>query len=348
MLKIVFMGSDAIALPALNWLAGPARSGQAASPGSGPAGEGGAAGEVVAVFTQPDRAVGRGQKVQPNAIKQWALARGIPVHQPERFGVADREILSQHSPDLALVMAYGHILKDDVIATPRLGTVNLHASLLPKLRGASPIQTAVATGEPETGVAFMRIVAELDAGPVADVERVPIGPLDTALEVEAGMAAACVPLLARALPRLEAGQLGFVPQDPTRATFCRKLEKTDSSVDFRRPAAEVAARVNGLMPWPGCATEWAGQPLKLGLADVAASTAGSGAAPGEVIGADAAGLVVACGTGAVRLRRLQRPGGRMLPAVEFLRGCPIPAGTLLPSRETPPLVSDRPFPRVRK
>lgn len=340
MLRIVFMGSDAIALPALNWLAGSADTGQA--------GEGRAVGEVVAVFTQPDRAVGRGQKVQPNAIKQWALARGIPVHQPERFGPADREILAHYSSDLALVMAYGHILKDDVIATPRLGTVNLHASLLPKLRGASPIQTAVATGEPETGVAFMRIVAELDAGPVADVERVPIGPLDTALDVEAGMAAACVPLLARALPKLAAGQLEFVPQDPARATFCRKLEKTDSSVDFRRPASEVAARINGLMPWPGCATEWAGQPLKLGLADVAEAAAVSGASPGEVVGAEATGLLVACGTGLVRLRRLQRPGGRMLPADEFLRGCPIPVGTVLPSRETPPLVSDRPFPRVRK
>lgn len=216
------------------------------------------------------------------------------------------------------------------------------------MRGASPIQTAVATGEPETGVAFMRIVAELDAGPVADVQRVPIGPLDTALDVEAGMAAACVPLLARTLPRLAAGQLEFVPQEHARATFCRKLEKTDSSVDFRRPAAEVAARINGLMPWPGCATEWAGQPLKLGLADVAEAATVSGATPGEVVGAETSGLLVVCGTGVVRLRRLQRPGGRMLPTDEFLRGCPIPAGTVLPSRETPPLVSDRPFPRVRK
>ncbi|MBA3849638.1 MAG: methionyl-tRNA formyltransferase [Opitutus sp.] len=326
------MGSDAIALPALNWLAG----------------EGNAVGRVVAVFTQPDRAVGRGQKIQPNAIKLWAQARGIPVHQPEKFGQEDRETLASYTPDLTLVMAYGHILRDDVIATPRLGSVNLHASLLPKLRGASPIQTAVATGASETGVALMRIVAELDAGPVAARERVPISPLDTASEVETKLAAACVPLLARTLPALAAGSLAFVPQDSSHATFCRKLEKADGAVDFRRPATEVAARVNGLMPWPGCATEFSGQPLKLGLAENCNLIGYKPAGPGTVLGADAEGLLVACGEGVVRLRRLQRPGGRMLPAGEFLRGCPVPAGAILPSRDMPVLIADKPFPRARK
>lgn len=332
MMRIVFMGSDAIALPALNWMAG----------------EGSAVGRVVAVFTQPDRAVGRGQKIQPNAIKLWAQARGIPVHQPEKFGPADRATLADCAPDLSLVMAYGHILRQEVIDTPRLGTVNLHASLLPHLRGASPIQTAVAIGDRETGVALMRIVAALDAGPVADVERVPIAPLDTALEVEAKLSAACVPLLARTLPRLAAGALEFRQQEHARATFCRRLEKTDGAVDFARPAAEVAARINGLMPWPGCATEFGGQPLKLGLAETCHLSGDNSGGTGTVLGADADGLIVACGEGsAVRLRKLQRPGGKMLPAPEFLRGCPIPAGTVLPSRPMPVLISSQPFPRPK-
>ena len=332
MLKIVFMGSDAIALPALDWLAG----------------EGSAAGRIVAVFTQPDRPAGRGQKVLSNAIKQWALARGLPVHQPEKFGPDDRATLAGYSPDLSLVMAYGHILRDEVIATPRLGTVNLHASLLPKLRGASPIQTAVATGERETGVSLMRIVMELDAGPVADMERVSIAPRDTASEVEAKIASACVPLLARCLPQLAAGSLVFTSQSHAQATFCRRLEKSDGAVDFRRSAGEVAARINGLMPWPGCTTEFGGQPLKLGLAETCNDSGYRPAAAGTVVGATEAGLDVACGNGVLRVLRLQRPGGRMLPAGDFLRGCPLPVGTVLPSRDLPVLIADKPFPRARK
>ncbi len=331
MLKIVFMGSDAIALPALDWLAG----------------EGSAHGRIVAVFTQPDRAVGRGQKIQPNAIKLWALARGLPVHQPEKFGDADRAILASYAPDLSLVMAYGHILRQPVIDTPRLGTVNLHASLLPKLRGASPIQTAIATGERETAVSLMRIVLALDAGPVADAERVPIGPHDTGTEVEAEMARACVPLLARTLPRLAAGALEFVQQDHAAATFCRRLEKSDGALDFTRSAAELAARINGLMPWPGCAIEFAGQPLKFGLAEVGHPSGDSSVAAGTVVGATGAGLDIACGEGVLRVLRLQRPGGRMLAAAEFLRGSPIPVGTIFPSRPMAPLVAAQPFPRPK-
>lgn len=327
MLRLVFLGSDAIALPALDWLAG----------------SGGV--EVTAVFTQPDRPAGRGQRVEPNAIKRWAAARGLPVHQPERLREPELELLRAAAPDVALVFAYGHILRPAFLDLPRLGTLNLHTSLLPRYRGASPIQTAVAGGERETGVSLMRLVPELDAGPVADAERVPVGPLDTAADVEAALAAACVPLLRRALPALAAGTLAFREQDHPQATFCRRLAKEDGSLDFTRPAPELAARVNGLHPWPGCATEWGGQPLKFGLADAVAG-APAGAAPGTVVGADADGLLVACGTGLLRVRRLQRPGGRMLPAGEFLRGCPLPAGSVLPSRPMPPLVATAPFPRA--
>lgn len=331
MLRLVFMGSDAIALPALNWLAG----------------EGSGTGQLVAVFTQPDRATGRGQKVQPNAIKQWALDRGLPVLQPEKVGPAEREALAALQPDLTLVMAYGHILRLDFITTPRLGTLNLHTSILPAYRGASPIQTAIASGDRETGVTLMRIVPQLDAGPVAAVERVPIGPLDTALEVEGRLAQACVPLLARSLPRIAAGTQEFTEQDATAASFCRRHEKADGALDFGAAATVLAARINGLMPWPGCATVINGQPIKLGLADVVALPDGASAGPGTVLGADVGGLLVATGQGGLRLRRLQRPGAKMLPAADFLRGFPVAPGVVLPSAPLPPLVAAAPFPRAK-
>ncbi len=337
MLRIVFMGSDAIARPALDWLAA----------------EGSQVGQVVAVFTQPDRAAGRGQKIAPNEIKLWAQARGLPVLQPEKFGAAERQQLADFKPDLTLVMAYGHILKQDVIDTPRLGTLNLHTSILPRYRGASPIQTATACRDQETGVTLMQMVLALDAGPIADTERVAIVPLDTAAEVEKKLARACVPLLARSLPKIAAGAQTFRPQDETKVTFCRKLEKPDGVLDFTQPAAVLAARINGLMPWPGCAVEINGQVVKLGLAD-------SPSAPGQchpiddippgtgmVIGADADGLLIGTGQGILRLRKLQRPGGKMLPAAEFLRGWPVVPGTRLPSHPMPPLVGSVPFPRPK-
>jgi methionyl-tRNA formyltransferase len=331
-LRLVFLGSDAIALPLLDWL-GSAAGRECA--------------EVIAVFTQPDRPVGRGQKVAPNAIKAWALARALPVFQPEKITDEVRGQLAALAPDLALVMAYGHILRDAFIATPRLGTLNLHTSVLPHYRGASPIQTAITCGERETGVTLMRIVRELDAGPVADCARVAVAPLDTALEVEAKLAAACVPLLQRALPALAEDRLGFTAQPAAEATYCRRLDKSDSVLDFAAPAGVLAARINGLFPWPACVAPLGGQTVKIGLADVAAAPAlaPATASPGTVLGADDFGLLVATGEGVLRLRRLQRPGGRMLEAGEFLRGFPVAAGTLLPSAPMPPLVGAVPFPR---
>lgn len=333
-LRLVFLGSDPIARLSLDWLAG----------------EGSKIAQVVAVFTQPDRAAGRGQKIVANEIKTWALDRGLPVFQPEKLTEETRAQLAALQSDVALVMAYGHILRDEFIATPRLGTLNLHTSLLPKYRGASPIQTAIASGERETGVTLMRIVRQLDAGPVADAERIPIAALDTALDLEAKLGAGCVPLLARALPRLREGVLPFHPQDERAATFCRKLTKEDGALDFHAPAAVLAARINGLYPWPACTVEIAGVPVKLGLADVPGfsekchvlrDTALGAAAPmdaGEIVGADEAGLLVATGERLLRIRRLQRPGGKMLAAAEFLRGFPVAVGTRLPSAPLTPLL----------
>lgn len=332
-LKVVFLGSDPIALPLLEWIGK----------------EGAGLARLVAVFTQPDRAVGRGQKVQPNGIKTWAQARGLPVHQPEKLTEPVRAELAALGADVALVMAYGHILRDDFIATPRLGTLNFHASLLPKYRGASPIQTAIASGEKETGVSLMRIVRRLDAGPVADVERVPIAAQDTAVDIEAALAKACVPLLARALPRLRGGSLTFAPQEETAATYCRRLSKEDGALDFAQPAAVLAARINGLHPWPGCSVEINGQLVKFGLAEEvnsARSTLVDGASdslPGQVAGSDAAGLLIRTGHGVLRVRRLQRPGGRMIEATDFLRGFPIAPGSRLPSRPMPVLCGPAPL-----
>jgi methionyl-tRNA formyltransferase len=328
-------------MPLLEWLAG----------------EGTALAHVCAVFTQPDRPVGRGQRIQPNEIKTWALARGIPVFQPEKLTAETRQQLADLAADAGLVMAYGHILRDEFIDTPRLGMLNFHTALVPKYRGASPIPSAIASGERETGVTLMRIVRRLDAGPVADVEHVAIETLDTAVEVEAKLGAACVPLLRRALPRLASGSLELTPQDDASATYCRKLQKEDGVLDFHATASLLAARINGLYPWPGCAVEINDQIVKLGLADVAEGSSagavltasesashspGSGSTlPGEIVGADDQGLLVACGSGVLRLRKLQRPGGRMLPAAEFLRGFAVAAGTRLASRPMPPLVTTR-------
>ncbi len=330
MLRIVFMGSDAIALPALDWIAD-----------SGIA-------QVVGVFTQPDRAAGRGQKVQANAIKLWAEAKGLPVFQPVKPGETERAQLAALQPDLTLVMAYGHILRQEMIDVPRLGTVNLHTSILPKYRGASPIQTATASGEVETGVTLMKLVLQLDAGPVAEVEKVAIGRLDTAASVEAKLARATVPLLQRCLPAIARGTQEFTPQDAAAATFCRRLEKSDGVLDFSQPARVLAARVNGLNPWPGCSVAINGQIVKLGLADVGeVGQASVAAEPGTVLGQDAEGLRVAAGQGLLRLRKLQRPGGKLLEASEFLRGWPVAAGTVLPSQAMPPLVGAVPFPYRR-
>lgn len=325
-LRLVFMGSDPIALPLLAWIAG----------------EGRVVAEVVAVFTQPDRPVGRGQKIVANEIKTWALTQGLPVHQPDRITEAVRLELAGCNADLALVMAYGHILRDDFINTPRLGTFNLHTSLLPAYRGASPIQTAIASGERETGVTFMRIVRQLDAGPVFDAERVAIGELDTAAEVVDRLAAACVPLIARVLPGIAAGSLGAREQDSAAATFCRRLAKDDGVLDFTAPAAVLAARINGLFPWPACSVEYNGQPVKFGQAIECHVLRDTGRAA-QVLVAEDGRLLIGTGKGVLEVLRLQRPGGRMLPARDFLRGFAIAPGTVLTSRPMPVLVGPTPF-----
>jgi len=327
-LRLVFLGSDPIALPLLEFLAGA---------------EGRSLAEIVAIYTQPDRPHGRGQKLLPGPVKDWALSRHVPVFQPERLGPEDTARLTEQGADVALVMAYGQLLREDFIAAPRRGTFNLHTSLLPHYRGASPVTAAIANGDTEAGVTFMRIVRQLDAGATAGVERRPIGPHDTTATIEAVLGRAAVPVTERCLGLLRTGDLRFIEQDESQVSYCRRLNKEDGALDFVQPAAVLARRINALMPWPGCAVDWVGGPLKLGLAE-AMDEASSGV-PGTILGADHEGLRVATGAGILRLLRLQRPGGKMLPAAEFLRGCPMPNGAVLPSRPMPALVAPTPFPR---
>jgi methionyl-tRNA formyltransferase len=318
------MGSDAIALPLLEALNRDfAQECQ-----------------FVGVYTQPDRPTGRGQKIEPNQIKRWATKHEIPIYQPEKFNEEARISLAQLNPDMVLVMAYGHILKDTVIQIPKLGTFNLHTSLLPKYRGASPIQTAIAEGERESGVSLMKIVRELDAGPVADQEKVVIEVLDTALDLEHKLALASVPLVTRNLSKIARKEIAFTEQDKSKISFCRRLRKEDQTVDFNFSASSLASRINGLNPWPSASFYFDSCTIKIGLADYLDSPKQVSTVPGTILGSDDCGLLIQCNEGTLRLRKLQRPGGRMLSATEFLRGYPVETGVVLESKPMRALVSD--------
>lgn len=316
--RLAFFGSDAIALPLLAWLLG----------------EGGEVVELVGVVSQPDRPSGRGHKLTPNPVVAFARARGLPLLQPEKPDAALRAWLAEANLSLGLVMAYGHILRKAVLEIPRWGFLNLHGSLLPKLRGASPVETAIAIGETETGVSLMQMVRAMDAGPVADVERVPIDDLVTGGQLRELLAQACVPLLRRNLTAACAGELSFAAQPHDGVTYCRKLSKSDGQLDFHEPAEALARRIRGLAPWPGCFADHGSTRLKLGFAS---AEAGPSTDPsGTILSADDSGIRVATGSGVLNLTQLQRPGGKMMPASDFLRGYPlVPAdqikGGLMPN-----------------
>ena len=245
-------------------------------------------------------------------------------------------------------MAYGHILKRALLETPALGFYNLHGSLLPKFRGATPVEGAIVAGESVTGVSLQRVVARLDAGDVVDAESFPLTRDDTTGAVRGRIAAASVPLVLRALPAIIEGRATFAPQDESLVSHTRKIHRDDSAFDFAAPAGELAARTRALNPWPGVTFPFAEQIFKIGLAESAPEIGpAEGAVPGTVLGTDRRGLLVVTGDGVLRLLELQRPGGKMLPAPAFLAGCPIPAGTVLESGPMAPLVGRESF-AVRK
>ena len=325
--KTIFFGSDAIVLPALDFLAG------ADSPL-----------ELAGVFSQPDRPRGRGQQCQPNSVSAWALAHGVPLRRPEKIAEEDKQWLAESGASIALVMAYGHLLKDDLLSIPPLGFLNLHGSLLPAYRGASPVVGAIADGQTQTGVSLMRVVRAMDAGPVCDREMVPIGAQDDSQVIREKIAEACVPLLKRALPEVLAGRAVFVEQDKSRVSYTRKIDKSDGFLYFRRPAGELAARIRALCPWPACSIEVGGVRVKVYGAE--ALDGGHGAIPGTVLRAGKCGLQIAAGAGILNITQLQRPGGRRLCAAEFLRGFPMEEGKVLAGSQMRPLVSGEPFARL--
>lgn len=317
-IRTVFMGSDAIVLPLLECLATHHAD----------------AIELVGVYAQPDRPHGRGMKMQENPVKEWARLRNIPTRQPEKPNDEDVTWLREAGCELLLVMAYGHILRDNLLAVPKLPTLNFHASLLPELRGASPIDTAIATGRTETGVTLMKIVKKMDAGDMLDVEKVTIEPQDNRASLTTKLAAACVPLADRLIPRLAFGDWPFHPQNEKTASYCRILEKEDSNMDFSAAANELHNRARGLHLWPGSAFDFGGQRIKVG--ETALGGESGGAAPGTVVACGKT-LDVATGAGILSILKMQRPGGKMLSAADFLRGMPIPVGTMLDSRPMKPL-----------
>lgn len=315
------MGSDPISLPLLESI----QSGRC----------GGI--EIAGVYTQPDRPKGRGKKVVANEIKLWAQENGIPVFQPERMRKADRLEIAEMRVDIILVMAFGHMLSQALIDTPPMGIWNLHTSVLPKYRGASPIQCAVASGDSKTGVTLMKVILEMDAGPILDVETVDIRRLDTALDVESKLSQACVPLVERNLGRIFVGDAEAIVQLAEVATYVRKLGKDDGDLDFLQSAEVLAHRINGLFPWPGTRVFHGEVAIKIGLADFALESRDGVA--GKVLGLEEGGLAVACGSGVLYLKRLQRPGGKMLDAEAFVRGYELTVGTVLESRPMSVLVN---------
>ena len=278
--------------------------------------------EVTLVLTQPDRPAGRGLKPQPSAVKSAALARGLPVLQPATLkDPAAQAALAAARPEAMIVAAYGLLLPPAVLAIPARGCLNVHASLLPRWRGAAPIQRAILAGDAETGVTIMQMDAGLDTGAMLLARAVPIGPEDTAGTLHDKLAALGGQLIVEAL----AGDPAPRAQDGGQATYAPRIEKREAVIDWRKPAAEIERQVRAFDPVPGAQTRLDGAVVKIWRARL---DAGSGA-PGTVLAASPGGIVVACGAQALRVTELQRAGGRRLPAQAFLAGHAVARGARL-------------------
>ena len=285
---------------------------------------------VVAVVTQPDRPKGRDLKLQPSPVKVLGLSAKLPVLQPERARSEEfLEELRALQPDLIVVAAYGQILPASILDLPRFGCLNVHTSLLPKYRGAAPIQWAILNGDTETGVTIMKMDVGLDTGDILTQATTPIRPEDNSETLHDRLARMGAELLVRTIPDYVAGKLPLRPQSAEGVSYAAKIKKQDGHIDWTQPARAIWNRVRGLAPWPGAFTYLPGQPqphlLKLWQAEVV-ERAGP---PGEVLQADKTGVVVGCGHEALRILILQREGGRRLQAHEFLAGHPLLPGQKL-------------------
>ena len=317
--NLAFLGSDEIALPVLRFL-------NDSCPQI----------NVSAILTQPDRRSGRGRQKSPNKIKKWALGNLIPVESPEKPGDTECEWLSEKNIDIILVMAYGHILKRNFLEFAPAGCFNLHASILPKYRGASPIETAIAMGENETGVTLIRVIPKMDAGPIVDVQKVTISSYDTGVSVRTKIGEACVPLMNKNIDSLCSGNNRELEQDSTSASYCRKLKKEDGNLDFNFSAFELVNRIRAFESWPGCGFIWNSQKIRIGSA-IAVENDWS-LEPGDTYLDSNNIFYIGTKDGLLVPQKLQRPGGKMLNVEDFFRGFDFPFGNKLESLEMNKLI----------
>jgi methionyl-tRNA formyltransferase len=311
-LRVVFMGTPLFALPSFEAVA--------------------ASEEVIAVVTQPDRPQGRGLTLLAGPIKAAALNRSLPIHQPQRIRKDPLfiEALSRLAPDLIVVVAFGQILPEAILKIPSLGCINVHASLLPKYRGAAPIQWALIRGERETGVTTMQMDVGMDTGPILLQSSLPIAPDETAAELSPRLAQAGADLLIRTLSRLKEGRLVSIPQDPTQATSAPILKKEDGKITWEEEALSIFNRWRGMAPWPGSTTYYGGERLKV-LSLRMGSVEGREGTPGEILGLSEKGLEVAAGLGYILIERLQPEGGKSMTPKQYAAGRPIQKGSIFTS-----------------
>jgi len=308
-LKIIFLGTSEFSCPSLDSLL--------ESPH-----------EVIGAVTQPDRPKGRGQKFSPSPVKSLAIAKALPVFQPERIrDPSSLELLKSLHPDLMVVVAYGQILSPAVLAIPPRGCVNVHASLLPKFRGAAPIARAVLAGENRTGVTTMLMDAGMDTGPILLTAQTDVEESDTLGTLHDRLARMGAHLLVQTLEGLEKGTLTALPQDPSLATYAPKIQREEGQINWLTPARQLFNLVRAFDPWPGAFTVWAGRILKLFQPRILAAEAKE--APGTVVETSAAGLRIATSHGDLLIRELQLENRPRMSVNEFLRGYPLKPGVQL-------------------
>lgn len=302
-MRVAFAGTPQFAVPALKALLGSSHT-------------------VVGVLTQPDRPRGRGREITPGPVKVLAVERGLPLSQPESLRTeAERQDLVAWQPDVLVVVAYGMLLPAPVLALPPTGCVNIHPSLLPRWRGAAPIQRAILAGDQETGVTIMQMDAGLDTGPVLLTQTTPIGPTETAGVLHDRLATQGAALLLSVLDGLGAGTLVPHPQAGEGVTYAPRIDKSEGRIDWARPVQEIDRRIRAFNPWPIAETRLQGEQLRIFSARVA-DTAGSGL-PGTIMDVTPDRVLVQCGQGQLALLTVQRPGRRPVPASELAHAVPL-------------------------
>ncbi len=285
---------------------------------------------VRAAVTRPDRPKGRDLKPQAPPVKKWAAEAGLPILQPEKArDPAFFERLAEFKPEVIVVAAYGQILPPSILDLPRLGCVNVHASLLPEYRGAAPIQWAILNGDAETGVTIMKMAAGLDTGDILSQSATRIGPEETGASLHDRLAVLGAELLVATLPRYAAGEIAARGQEEARASYARKITKEDGRLDWAQSAEALRNRVRAFTPWPGAYGFWTAQGRRRFLKIWRAQRVARQGRPGEVLQADREGLVIGCGRDALRVEELQLEGGRRMSAAEFLAGHELRIGGII-------------------